>query len=920
MAKKQDKKKARSSSPASSGGGGELLPVEIEQVRTLIAEQHSKAALQLAKDLFKRCSTAEAEGLLVDAYQARIESLLGLGMAVEAKTLLSIVRERFPAALSRLAKAEQEISALSGRLDQVVAPLADPALALEDRERIETFIRQRVHDLPALAAVSSLPAEHSLRVAAAALAAAFQAVTKGPVEDEILALPEVSRRSPLASWKALIRAIASYHRHEEDECENWLRTIASDSLPARLIPVFTALRGEKLETPMSPAGQRLIDGAGDHSAGLSLALAAMEKALLGKKQKPILDAARSVAAASAHCDAQLRERLRQHISVRSILLDVPAFTVHAALGGVPRLDAYYFRLLARGLEEQKYPESRAEAAIVWEDFRLRAIKENWFAAGSLEDGILSLHVAQTIEELPDDVVEEMHEREVSYRKRNSAASEKTLSLPTDLYPRACLADPHSEAFQSWLRWAVKNETWQVADHVAEEWRKALPTEVQPLLHLMESAEKRSAFKKSLGYLEQAEKLDHLNPAVRRAKLRLLLATVLRHLRQRKTHLALSGITEIEALPEVRPGEIAALVAALRSCSAAVDGDKAACAAELKKLGQAQGIVVTHLLLVALQREAGFNTETKPPQVKISKDAALDLLTGTVRACLLGEWAGLPIVLPDEWSKTLIAALYLPNCPVDIAQMMLLGETALENLPELAYAVSSVGLAQGRANARFLFLRARALPPWAKLRCNGCMTAALELARRERNTELAGKILDCLNGIDSASRKGYGFMIEPEIASRSVSPELLGEILEEEKGLEQYPTYQGYQKPKYGPKVDSSLCDCPRCRAKRGELVDEDDLDDDDEFDEDFDEDDEDFEDEFDGTVPGSAQDAIKLLEEIAKLLSPEQKQQVKNAMDAGEDMFTALDRVIMGSGPKPRAVAKRGKGTKTKPPGQGSLF
>src|ERR1035438_7787801 len=46
--------------------------------------------------------------------------------------------------------------------------------------------------------------------------------------------------------------------------------------------------------------------------------------------------------------------------------------------------------------------------------------------------------------------------------------------------RACKADPHPEAFQAWLDWARKQGPWQVADNVAEEWRKAGTADIQPL--------------------------------------------------------------------------------------------------------------------------------------------------------------------------------------------------------------------------------------------------------------------------------------------------------------------------------------------------------------------------------------------------------------------------------------------------------
>jgi len=203
-----------------------------------------------------------------------------------------------------------------------------------------------------------------------------------------------------------------------------------------------------------------------------------------------------VAVASEHCDPKLRERLRQHILVRSEMRWVITSSMETALGGRVRRDATYFRLLARALEENHTAESDAEAALVWEDYRAAAIKENWFAVGGVEDGVLALHVVRMVERLPQDVVEEMRDREVNYRSLSKGATTEALPSAGMLYERACGADPHPEAFQMWLNWARKQKPYQIADHVAERWRVLRATDVQPLLYLMESAEKRSAFKKS----------------------------------------------------------------------------------------------------------------------------------------------------------------------------------------------------------------------------------------------------------------------------------------------------------------------------------------------------------------------------------------------------------------------------------------
>jgi HPt (histidine-containing phosphotransfer) domain-containing protein len=936
MSHKQNKKNGKAPNSSLGAGGAHLLPEEAERVRELIAGQHSKAALQLAKDLHKRCATAESEALLTDAYTARIEDLLRLGMTVEAKALLGIVRERFPAALPRLAELEREIRALDGRLEDVVAPLGDPQLPAQERERIESFIRQRTYDLPALAAVSSLPPEHPLRVAAGALAAAFQAVTKGPVEDELLALTEVSRRSPLAAWKALIRAIACYYRREDAECRRWLLTIPDDAVPARLIPSLTAMLGTKSATgadfKLSLAEDKLLDAAGDHGAALRVALADLEEALHGRKLKRILDAARTAMTASRNCGAAVRERLRLHIAMRAGMHHDAPSAIEAAVGGAPRRDAYYFRLLARAMEEQHNVNDYAEAALVWGTFRREAIREKWFAAGSLEDAVLALHRAQLIEKAPADLIAEMKSEMKDYRKPRGWDKDEDLLSAGVLYECACKADPYPEAFQAWLNWARKNGPRQSADEVAERWRAARPGDIQPLLYLMESAEQRNAFKKSLKYLEEAENLDRLDPAVRRAKLRLLLSGALRHLQQHKTHLALKGIEQIEAVPEVRPGEIAALAAGLRWCSAAVDKDKAAQTKREAELNQSQGEVAAHLLLLALADAAQIGPTTSFPALKAAKNSAAELLAGATRACLLMQWAGLAVNLPLTWNNPLIAALKLPNCPVDAGQLLILGEAALANSTvELAYAVSTAGLANGGAKAEFLFLRARSIPQMTSLRQDGCLTAALELARRERNTDLVGRILDRLNGKKKDGRGSRDFKLgiesDPTIASRPVSSELLSMILEEEQALTEFPGYNPGPEPKYAEELGYSLCDCQKCRARRGKRVDESEFSDDEDDDsdeDDFDEGEDGFEEEFDRSRSPLMGNLAMIVGEFLAILPPAKRhgvmQELQKAVEAGEDPIVAVARIMSKTPLPPQPPEKAKKAVKAPLPEQGSLF
>src|SRR5439155_1569919 len=83
-------------SPAAPALNGQADSKAAEaSVRQLIANGKSKVALDGAKGIHKAQGTAASEALLVDAYAARIRSLLGQGLAVEAKALIDLVRDAF---------------------------------------------------------------------------------------------------------------------------------------------------------------------------------------------------------------------------------------------------------------------------------------------------------------------------------------------------------------------------------------------------------------------------------------------------------------------------------------------------------------------------------------------------------------------------------------------------------------------------------------------------------------------------------------------------------------------------------------------------------------------------------------------------------------------------------------------------------
>jgi len=783
----------------------------------LIAGRHSKAAVELAKSLYKQAASTETEALLIDAYRCRIEDLLKLGMKVEAKALFELVTGQYPRSHSRMAQLDWDITVRSASLDAIVAPLADPDLAPERREQIETFIRQRVDNPAALAGVSSLAPEHPLRAAALALVAAFKAVTEGPHEDQILALPEVSRRSPLAPWKALIHAIASFYRREDTLSRKWLEQVPGDSAPARLVRPIAAMLGADSKSGLTAAEQGLIAAVGSGATVLRASLAAFERALAADKRKPLLEAARTaVALCGKYCPAS-QERLRQHVVERSVAHGIPRREICSKVGA-PRTDAYLWRLRARSSENDASPEIRARAIIDWDEFRSAAIAEKWFAAGGAEDGVLSLHMAQIADRLPMDVLD-MVASEAEYRSRRSRSpgelAYRDLLSPAKLYERACRTDPHPDAFQMWLNWSRKHSNRKAANRVAELWREYLPEDTKPLLYLMKSAEERRAYRKALKYLEAAEQLDRLNPEVRSAKLRLLLSSALGNLKQSRTKLARTGIGFIAALPEVRKGEIAALVTALGLLCTVVEEEKAAVERQYEELKVLMGSPVSAFVLTqGLGKAAGLRGKLGLEPLKISQLSVLEVVPAVTRVALLGDATGLALELDRDFEGPLIAGVKQPDRRPDSSAMLALGEMALRSgLNRLAYAVSTAGLETSAADAQFLLLRGQAIPGSQPERQQGCLLAALELARRARNLELAGRVFDIRAQMDAADwdldRLGEGQ------SSRFALRDLLDEILAEERLEKEYPASR--RLPRYASKLGSLRCDCPQCRARRGEV-------------------------------------------------------------------------------------------------------
>ncbi|HTQ86774.1 MAG TPA: hypothetical protein VMI93_11225 [Candidatus Solibacter sp.] len=776
-------------------------------IRQLIANGKYKTALDQAKDNHKKQSTAASEALLLDAYAARIQSLLAQNLLREAQALMDLVCERFPAGRGRLESIGASVAARTNTLDDLLRPLNDPQLSPEHREAIEQAVRKEIFDLSALAACPVLPPEHPLRQAASSLDRAFRMVTTGAVDEEATRLPEVSRRSPLAPWKLLVRAIAAYYRGDLEACREQLDAIPADSAPARLVPAMRAMLGAQSSSPLSPAAKALVQQSGGDPAALRRALEALDRAWTGDSPRTVLSAARTAVQACRETAPGLLDRLKQHISVRCAVAGFDRGPVVQALGGATRHDAHFQRLLARAYEETGDLEDIPGACSAWEEFRQAAIKEGWFPPDGTEVATLYLHMASLACKIPP------HLRDVlsggMVPKKGSREAVYFL-WPEALYQRACALDPHTEAFSEWLDRAREDSGQAPAERVAEQWHAACPTDLEPVLFLMEGAAARKAFPTALKYLAQAEQIDGVHPQVRRARLRLMAGGILRHIQQKKPHLAIAKLDALAALPEAHQGDRPAFLAALRFLIHVLRADMQemdAAQAETERL--LAGRVPAKLLIFGLAMAAKQLSPVvldSPGMLTPPQRAAIPAALARVVA-LAKDMNSASIKIPQSYIDSAAQQLAGNSASLDTAQIQVLAEAGVNaDHCNLAYTASAAGLQRGGASeARFLLLRARGLPERQFRRRALCAAAVVQIARQNRDTELLEKAANLLRG-------------PLRSAELELTPAQAAEVLRKEKAEPEFLARSG-EGPDYRDILKEKLCNCPECRRARGEAPD-----------------------------------------------------------------------------------------------------
>jgi hypothetical protein len=721
-----------------SGPGLEAWRIRIE---SLIARGKSRDAVEAAKQYLKHTPGPEAEALAVKAYAARIEALQASGMHREAQALGALVRERFPAHQTQVAVLMRQSEVSTGNFDALLAELATADASR--RRELEVILARGLTDPAVLAESPVLPADHPLKRMARAVSDALTAVTTGPLSAGALTtLDDIPRRSLLAPWKLLIRALDAFYRHTDAAMLANLSGIPPDSGPARLVPVLRRLVGENgLPAERSPAVTTLIEHVSGHRTVARTQLSQLSQALVAHDERKALAAVQALLPLFRAAPTALRRTFlvsvlhhwhRQGLSPDRLLRLLPS----------GKHDPDMLRLLALTLERGEWDTALA----MWDGYLTAATATGLLSTTGPECARVLLHMANLFPADPEAVLDTLEvDSEQQLRRRIRTGQLPACFDRAALLEQARVADPVPQVYRALV---AHYDQWgdpKRAEAEAEAWRRTHPQDLEPLLYLIRAAERRGAIRKALTLLADAEALDRVHPEVRQSRFRLLLTGAERRIKEGKPALAVDDLERLAHEPRASEGDHPAYLLALRWIAAQQCGDTAATAQLEQALTTTAANPVMHgLILEAL----GASLKVQLPPLPAAASTPGQVIDGLARACDLFRALDRPLTVSAAVLKR--AEQSLANASTAQLHALCAGGLWMGR-PALTYHAAGRGLTLSDPLAyRFLLARGQALCAGRAFeveeRARACLRVARELASRARDMEAVREASTALDSL------------------------------------------------------------------------------------------------------------------------------------------------------------------------------
>jgi tetratricopeptide (TPR) repeat protein len=771
--------------PQKSFAAADFVADVERRVEHLLRTGATREALEVAKTLLKKNPGETAELLVIQCYQARARELYARGQMSDAQQLFAHAVARFPHQAHRIGfkhlAASMPATATSvtiGKLAELLKEAGQTETTVERRRVLAASIAKILHDPRDLLESEALPVDNPWRREAEMVWRVLEAVTMRPTtETDLTDLNGVSRHSPVAAWKLLVRTLRAYYQGRVEGVAANMAAVPENS-PVRALA--EPLRILTAPSPPANVSAELEQTLQELSGGLWDLQRRMEKAekalragkldegyeavavplRLLRDRNPLL--ALEMTVGLGRCVLEnLGTSLEEFVQAQTKYL-YPSATASTA----ERAAAAQAAALAMEKTEPQdasffwriFLDVKASASVqerlMPSEIRLVRCRLASLAATIPPDNDARLENGADDEDFSDDEEDGDSEDDADLPVPfDPEAQQAALRASIEQYELALAAEPDSRTYeQLYCSWRSLGE--KEAESAAEQWHAAFPREIKPLLILMKATEKRDALHKALAYLAEAERLNPLHAEVRTARLRLQYAQFRKHLSAGQRSLAENDVKRMR----FEAGDSTALVAqALRfvltfaSFSAAPHDDSLQ--RKLEECATALRTVHRHPLVAPLM---AMNMVADCAVVSTNDHNWSERITCRLALPAIGEGADVEAVCETSELLRMLGVLSFwvteeqrKACETVVATHPTVTELLNVRIcrlfqpqlwPTLVYLASGRGLAQGRAYAHlFLFKRGLAMEAAGLThiqRLDECHHAAATLAQSARDAEIA----------------------------------------------------------------------------------------------------------------------------------------------------------------------------------------
>jgi len=831
------------------------------RIEALLAAGDARQAMTEAKLYHKNVRTRDTERLAARAYRARAEQLRKEGKTAEASDVVRHARERYPAGRDLLADFERtapkatpalEPPAANGRNAPKAMPVREPPAAHgsgmrarspealpppgsavqiavgDDRGNWVETIRKNLTDPANLRRTKDVPSGHPLLAEGLAIEAALNAVTSGPVEDSVVALPQVADSSPLSSWKHLVQALHHLYGGRDRMCRESLAKVRRGEAVHLLVqPIRIMLNGTGMDraTPvMRSLVSKVLGGRGELYDGVR----ALEEAF--RAQDPYA-VGRSLQRVSQVCRQHypgLVSELQRRCVCRSALFGYSVESVLTCMERPCPVDVGTWKICARAAEKAG---SSMHAAIYWD----RALSfvtpgDDAVPAGPMRAALMIRAARLSAQTRRIDrsrrgssLRDYLSRAEIAkaFFGETGPADEGVwqwisfVTEPYGLYARACAEEPRAEWFEEWHSFTASDEPKSSPrdEAVAALWSKACPRDLRPLHYLAAAAEKRGKLTKAATAVEKALRIDPKNEKILELRVRIDAQQVLHHHDSRRGREAAEVLERLRDLPIMSEGFRPVLHSMLTGIVLCARERREQWAAVVAAAGAALGsAAAAEFLAESLARGPKLATDglSWAGARRIRQDEALDACVAVVSAA--EDWF-VKVELPVKWVDALAKQMSKALPSMETAAARRLAAAVRLRGPvtaDVLYMLSAAGLRSRQEVPLFLVQRARSFPGEVWRRRTLCWLAAAALALRGEGTVS----LDKLKSIGAGHPgEGMAFFNRLEGHARDLEPSVVAQVVERE--LEEWmPTgrIKDFVDGAYKPSLVA--CRCPQCAPVR----------------------------------------------------------------------------------------------------------